>query len=221
MKKVKFVYIISALLGMFLFAPAHLGYSTGDHFFEWLGVPAWIETGGSGRLHLTAIIGLLLLVTGIIGIGSMYESVYPKIRSRVILGCIAVLFIFPYVTEYTMYVFKFNASGISSVDYSFRDSKCDYHYGEQKAKARCSLRIYNYGKAQEVHIRPIDDLDDTNIVYEYKTLDLPRRSNQLYTNLVFEGQLAEDISGSGWSSKAGVEIVADGSAQQYRDITYK
>lgn len=211
--KHKIIFISAVVLGLLLISVHHLGYSFGDDIFRWLGIPPWTRKNNMG-LHLSTILGLLLSIIGIIGTASIYRPRYPKIMSRLIIGCIAFIMIFPFITEKLFSLTYFNSTGTSSVVYSKKDSQCNYSDEGKKVKAVCKLNIYNYGKLDNVSIRPIVEQMPLKTEFEYKEIPLIPRTQRL-VNEVFYGDLKEVTDFSGWSSDIDVEIEVKGVTKRF------
>jgi hypothetical protein len=56
--------------------------------------------------------------TGIVGSVKYFRPQYPKILSRIVLGCAAFFIVFPIVTEGVMFLVKRNSNGNDSIDLS-------------------------------------------------------------------------------------------------------
>lgn len=212
--KTKILSISAVVFGLLLLSIHHLGYSFGDDLFRWAGIPPWTDIGSKTGLHLPVVAAIVLLIFGIRGIVRIYQPVYPKILSRTLLTCAAFIFIFPFLSAQTLYLLKYNSTGISSVDYSTKDSRCSYQSEGKKVKAMCSLNIYNYGKEERINIRPLDIDSYTPVVYEPQSVSVSPRSQTLL-GTVFYGELQEGSGVQGWSSAIGVEIEVGGVTKRY------
>ncbi|UNK18646.1 hypothetical protein MNQ98_00940 [Paenibacillus sp. N3/727] len=210
------MYISAVVLGLLLLSFHHLGYSLGDDLFRWIGISPWTD-GKSRGLHLPVLFGFLLLIFGVVGVSRIYQSRYPKIMSRLIIGCVAFIMIFPFITENLFFLTKFNSTGVSSVAFSKKDSQCNYRMEEDRTvKIECQLNLYNYGKEQMITIRPL--LDDEFMQFEIEpqaiSLTPHTQSNQ---SVDFYGKIMNrDISSAGgWQNGIGVEIEKDGVKKRF------
>jgi len=207
--------ILAVVTGLLLLSVHHLGHSFGDDLFRWAGIAPWTNPEANSGAHLPAIVGIILLVLGIVGVSHLYRERDPKVKSRVILGCIAFMMVFPFASEGGMFLLKSNASGLSSVSYAKKDSRCSYRTEDGKVLAECWLNIYNYGKEQQVTIRPLDtQVGDSVIAYESKSVTVqPRRQNRAF--VVFEGDAKPALdSYHGMRQEPGMEIEVGGRSKQ-------
>lgn len=154
-----------------MLANNHLGHSLGDHLFNALGISPWTKKNQTG-LHLSVILGLVLLVVGIIGTKRFYRHKFPKVLSWIIIGCIFFIIIFPIATEKVTFLFKYDKSGLESLDYAKRESRCNFQSEGNKVKANCSFTIFNYGKEGKVTIKPILSDNFADIDFETRGLIL-------------------------------------------------
>lgn len=166
---------------------------------------------------MSTILGLLLTIIGISGTASIYRPRYPKIMSRLIIGSIAFVWVFPFLSEGVLFLVKMNSTGISSVAFSKKDNECTYRMEEQSVEMRCQLKIYNYGKEQTAAIRPLFDEEMFPIEIEPSMVLLePHSGNRLF--LDFRGKMKDDhrSSGSGTLRNSfGVEIEVNGVKRRY------
>lgn len=211
--KIKIVFISAAIVGIILLPVHHLGNSVGDDLFHLMGISPWTDRGKYG-LHLPVILGFTLLFIGCIGVSKLYRSRYPKIGSRLLIGIIAYFLVFPYITEQMSFLTKFNSTGISSVAYSKKDSSCNFTAEGKQVKAVCKLNIYNYGKLEQVTIRPIVNDWSNPTEFEPKVATLHPRS-QTFLNEVFYGEQVEDTSRQSWGSGIGLEIQVNGYRKKF------
>jgi len=216
--KAKILSISAIILGLFFISNQHLGYSFGDDLFRWAGISPWTKQGNYG-LHLPVIAGLILLTFGILRVTSIYRPIYPKIMSRVMIGCIAWIVVFPFVSESVMFVANFNSSGISTVAYSKKDSNCEYRTENEVILARCHIQIYSYGTERQVTVRPLSvDVGGRVIDFEPKVVAVrPRGKVQVHES--FEGFLDQPdpfYSMSGGTNEPGIELIVDGRSKQVK-----
>lgn len=209
------MYISAVVLGLLLLSNHHLGYAFGDDLFRWIGIPPWTD-GKSTGLHLPVVLALLLLIFGVVGVSRVYRPRYPKIMSRLIIGCIVFIMIFPFITENLLFLTKYNSTGVSSVAFSKKDSQCKYETEDKTVEIECQLNLYNYGKEHSITIRPLLDDGVMQFEIEPQTIFLvPRaQSNQSW---VFYGKIMNrDISSAGgWGNDIGVEIEIDGVKKRF------
>lgn len=202
-------FIIMLSIGVLIVSNTHLDYSMGDILFQAIGLSPW-SNGPELRFHYSAVLGILLLVIGIVGTVRQYRHRYPKIFSRLLIGIIIFVYIFPFATEKIMFMVKHNSSGIDSIDYSKKNSSCSYQSDDRKAKANCSLTFFNYGKEVEAVIRPVIPVGPYNeINFEPRKVSITPNS-KLNIGIDFEGQLHDGTSLSGTSQGVSIELVVDG-----------
>ncbi|WP_367398365.1 hypothetical protein [Paenibacillus lautus] len=205
-------------MGLLFISNQHLGYSFGDDLFRWAGISPWTKEGNYG-LHLPVITGLILLMVGILRVVRMYRPRYPKIMSRVMIGCVAWIVIFPFISEFVMYVVNYNSSGISSVAYIKKDSKCDYRTENEAILARCQIQIYSYGTEQQVTVRPLSlDIGGKMVDFEPKVVTV-RPRGVVQVEETFEGFLDQpdpSYSMSGGTNEPGIELIVDGRSKQVK-----
>ncbi|MEC0307321.1 hypothetical protein P4H67_11175 [Paenibacillus lautus] len=205
-------------MGLLFISNQHLGYSFGDDLFRWAGVSPWTKKGNYG-FHLPVITGLILLMVGILWVVRIYRPRYPKIMSRVMIGCVAWIVVFPFVSESAMFVANFNSSGISTVAYSKKDSKCDYRTEDDAIRAHCQIHIYSYGTEQQVTVRPLSvDIGGRMVDFKPKVVTVrPRGVVQVHET--FEGsteQIDASYGGSGGINEPGIELIVDGRSKQVK-----
>lgn len=216
--KGKILSISAIILGLLFISNQHLGYSFGDDLFRWAGISPWTKQGNYG-LHLPVIAGLILLTIGILRVTSIYRPLYPKIMSRVMIGCVAWIIVFPFVSESFMFVANFNSSGISSVAYTKKDSKCDYRTENEAILARCQIQIYSYGTERQVTVRPLSlDIGGKTIDFEPKVVPV-RPRGRIEIRETFEGFLDQpdpSYTMSGGTNEPGIELIVDGRSKQVK-----
>lgn len=205
-------------MGLLFISNQHLGYSFGDDLFRWAGVSPWTKEGKYG-FHLPVITGLILLMVGILWVVRMYRPRYPKIMSRVMIGCVAWIVIFPFISEFVMYVVNYNSSGISSVAYTKKDSKCDYRTENEAILARCQIQIYSYGTEQQVTVRPLSlDIGGKMVDFEPKVVTV-RPRGVVQVEETFEGsteKIDASYGVSGGINEPGIELIVDGRSRQVK-----
>ncbi|MNP52685.1 hypothetical protein D3C76_1470950 [compost metagenome] len=96
MKK-RLLYITVLCIGVLMLVRTHLHVSLGDNIFSTVGISPWI--GKNTKFHLPVILGLIFLLIGLMGTVKIYKPRYPKVLSRIIIACVAVMLIFPLVSE--------------------------------------------------------------------------------------------------------------------------
>lgn len=106
-----------------------------------------------------------------------------------------------------MFLVKNNSSGISSVDYAKKNSKCSYQGKDTNVKAMCSLTIYNYGKEDRITIRPLLTNSIAEIEFDPKTISvLPHQRIRLDEE--FYGKIKNGTGfRTGSSQEIGIEII--------------
>ncbi|WP_054954740.1 hypothetical protein [Paenibacillus dakarensis] len=201
-------YISAAVLGLILLPVHHLGDSVGDDLFRWIGISPWSNWGTYG-FHLPVLMGLLLLTIGCIGVWKIYSPRYRKIGSYLLIGCIVFIYIFPFMSKQFFFLTKYNSTDISSVAYSKKNSKCTYTAEDKKVKAECKLNIYNYGKLEQVTLRPIINQEMLQANLEPKVVIVPPRSQTFVNEIFYEDQM-KDSSIQVWDNDVSVEIEVNG-----------
>lgn len=214
--KGKILSITAIIVGLLFISNQHLGYSLGDDLFRWAGISPWMKQGNYG-FHLPVIAGLILLVTGVLWMTRIYRPRHPKIMSRVLLGCVAWIIIFPFVSESVMYVVNFNSNGITTVAYSRKDSKCDYRTENETILARCQIQIYSYGNERQVSLRPLGvEIGGKMIDFEPKVVTV-RPRGQMQIDETFEGFVEQPDSLtwiSGGTNDPDIELTVGGRSKQ-------
>lgn len=210
--------ITAIILGLLFISNHHLGYSFGDDLFRWAGIPPWTREGDNG-VHLSAIAGLILLVAGILWVTRIYRPRYPKIMSRVLMGCVAWIIVFPFVSESVMYVVNFNSSGMATVAYSRKDSRCDYWLENEAVLARCQIQVYSYGTEGQVTLRPVG-IEVGGVTIDFKPKEvMVRPRSKIRINETFEGlweQPNSITSMSGATNDPDIELTVGGRSKQVK-----
>ncbi|CAM4038096.1 hypothetical protein COLU111180_20430 [Cohnella lubricantis] len=214
MRKKEALFFVLIMVGLLLISNTQLGYSFGDSIFRAVGIPPWINTEYDSGLHISVIFGLLVIVAGYIGAVKFYQVRFPKIRSRIILSCIAFVFLLPIVTENAMILLKYNSVSINSVDFSKNNSQCSYRSEEANVKADCTITLINYGKGKDVTIRPYLLRSATKVMFEPMTVTLPPHE-KVGISMAFNGKQLDGTGLSGWSKDIGIEIEVDGLKKKY------
>ncbi|MFC4809625.1 hypothetical protein [Paenibacillus sp. GCM10023250] len=213
-KEVLFFALI--VIGLLLVSQTHLGYSFGDSIFRALGIPPWTRADYESGLHLAVVTGLVFIIAGYIGAVRFYQSRYAKIRSRIILGCIAFVLLFPSVTEKAMMLLNYHSVSVSSVAYSKKNSQCSFRSEDAKMKANCTVTLINYGKEKTVTVKPylIRSAASAKVMFEPMTITLPPH-RKVGVSTVFNGELLDGTGFSGWTNDIGLEIEVDGLKKRY------
>jgi hypothetical protein len=209
MPRKPFLYFILIVIGLLFISYTHLGYSFGDSMFRAVGLPPWTNTEYDSGLHISVIIGLLIMVAGYIGAVKGYQERFPKIRSRIIIGCIAFVYLFPLVTENTMILLKYHSMSVDSVDFIPKNSQCSYRSQDANVQADCTITMINYGKEKEVKIRPYLKRSIIPLQLEPMTVTLPPH-RKVGISMTFNGKQLEGAGSSGWSNEIGLEIEVNG-----------
>jgi len=193
------IYFITLLVtGTLLLAKTHLDLPVGDLIFQFIGISPW-SNGHKLGLHYSALLGILLVLLGIVGTVQLYKHRYSKILSRIIIGGIIILYIFPFMTEKATFMLKHNSTGITSIDFSRDKTKCHFTYKEDQILAQCSISLYNYGKLEEITIKPVDLYHENEVVFESKAIGISPHS-QFGLWMQFEGKLRNETRMTGTSS---------------------
>lgn len=174
-------YIFAIVIALFLLSHHHLKYSFGDSIFHTLGLSPWTDKGNSG-LHLPVFIGFILIIIGFLGSVRHFRPKYPKIFSRLVFGCIAFFFIFPLATQGAMFLMKYNANDIDSIDIS--SGKCSFKSEENHVIADCSFTIFNYGRVTKIAVTPTLPFypeDSVDIIFEKNILVIETHSRATYS----------------------------------------
>jgi len=203
------LYFITLLVtGTLLLAKTHLDLSVGDLIFQFIGISPWSEGRESG-LHYSVLLGMLLVLLGIVGTVQLYKHRYPKILSRIIICGIIILYIFPFITEKAMFMLKHNSTGITSIDYSKNKTKCNFTYKVDQILAQCSISLYNYGKLEEITIKPVDLYHENEAVFESRTIAISPHT-QFGLSVQFEGEFLNGTRMTGMSSGNYLELEVNG-----------
>jgi hypothetical protein len=214
MRKKEVLFLVLILTGLLLVSHTHLGYSFGDSIFRAIGIPPWTNPEYDSGLHISAIAGIIAIVIGYIGAVKYYQVRFPKIRSRIIISCIAFAYLFPVVTENAMMLLKYHSVSVDSVAYSKNNSQCSYRSEETNVKADCTITLINYGKEKDVTIRPVLNRSFAKVEFEPMTVTLPPH-DKVNITMAFSGRQLEGTGLSGWSKDIGVEIEVDGVKKKY------
>lgn len=200
------------LLGLFILTGNHVGRSLGDAIFDTLGISPWSRGDRTG-FHYPVLLGLLLLIVGFVGTVRHYQLRFPRIRSRIIIGCLLFIFLYPQVAESATFLLLRNADGFRSIHYVKEDSHCSFESEGDKVTATCSFTIYNYGNVDELTITPI--LSYINgIRWEARTLSIrPHERSSL--GALFEGTLSEVTGIRGSDRQVGAEIKINGITKRF------
>jgi len=165
------LFIFAIFFALIVLTNTHLHYSLGDLIFESLGIAPWTR-GNQNGFHLPVILGLIILISGIIGSVKYYSPRYPKIRSRIFICCIAFVLLYPLATEKAMFLFRHNAEGIKSIDLLKKDSRCSMQTTGDEIMANCSITIFNYGSADQLTVRPLLLDSSASIQFEKMTVSI-------------------------------------------------
>ncbi|QGQ99060.1 hypothetical protein EHS13_31375 [Paenibacillus psychroresistens] len=133
--------------------PLHFGYAVGDFLFRIFGFSPW--TKGDQGLHLPFILSSILLIWGIKGVLESSQPERRKLLKRTVIGCIALILLLPMIVEKATFMIRHNTTGLASIDYSKKKSKCSYLSEEKQIKANCSFTLYNYGNLTTITLNPI------------------------------------------------------------------
>ncbi|AZK45120.1 hypothetical protein [Paenibacillus lentus] len=212
MKKDRLSFVV-IILGLVMLARDHLKRSLGDGIFNALGISPWTGENETG-FHLSVILGLALLITGVVWATKSYRSWYPQVLSRIIMVCIAFIFIFPVATEKLMFLQKHNSSGAASFDYVKSDSRCHVQVKEHGAIANCSFTFYNYGKEEKITIKPILSKGYEDIDFKAKDLTLqPHAKVEVNANFYSNQNYGTWFTGN--YQDIGAEIEVNGTKKKY------
>ena len=196
MKKGLF-FVVLMLVGLLLIPFTHLGDTFGDWIFRSIGISPWTDEWNTG-LHLPAILGIMALVIGFIGATRQLKPVYPKIISRLGWFCVAVLVLFPYITQGSLFLLKYNATGHDSI--AIKDSQCKVNYEEADFRMECKVTLFNYGNIERVALKPIlpPDLNNqVNATFESSSLRLdPHRKKTMTVAFAGVQQSNDRFSGT-------------------------
>lgn len=104
-----FYWIVVIAVGLLLIVPDYVKKPLGDTLFHIFGISPYTAANNMG-LHLPTAIGFLMLVVGITGAVRYYRVAYPRILSRILIACIALVIVFPYISMGAMHLAKYNAN---------------------------------------------------------------------------------------------------------------
>lgn len=215
MKRKSVLYVVALLLGLLMISDNHLDNSYGDYLFKLIGLSPWTDRDETG-IHLPAILGFSLLLIGVSGTVRTYRPRFPKILSSVIIGCIVFVLICPIASEKAMFLLKHNSKGINSLDFSIKDSKCDFQTVESAVKANCSFTIYNYGTEEDVLIKPIliDRNPDFEVDFKDSVVSIAPHRKHLF-NVQFDGTQRNGTGLAGTLNKVGIELEVAGVRKKF------
>lgn len=92
------------------------------------------------------------------------------------------------------------------MDYVKKNSHCSFHSEGNKVNASCSFTVYNYGKEDEITIKPIlEEWYEVDIRFEPKRLRLRKHSKYNFSTQ-FEGVQIERTGFSGSARQIGAAI---------------
>jgi hypothetical protein len=206
-------FIIAIILALFFLTNNHLNHSLGDSIFNVFGISPWTGKRQSGY-HLSVFLGLALLFVGVVGAVRFYRPKYPKILSRITIICIAFVFLYPMVTEKAMFIIMHNSTGLTSIDYSKRNSNCNIQSEGNKVKANCFFTIFNYGNENQIIIKPIIDNYFANINFETRKLSLsPHTKSNI--GVEFNGIQSNGTGFNGSVKEIGIDININGIIERY------
>ncbi|WP_144027253.1 hypothetical protein [Paenibacillus selenitireducens] len=185
------ICLCMTLVALLLVARNHLGHTIGDWLFRSIGLSPWSR--GEQGLHYPNIIGIILLIIGITGAVIYIRPYYPKIRSRMILGSIAFLFLAPVASEKVMFLIKHDAANESSFIYQQLEGRdCHIDQNEENvSRAECKFTYYNYGKASEITLKPVFVLNKLGLEFEPTTLHVSPHSKGNASVLFYEPKWTE------------------------------
>jgi hypothetical protein len=207
-----YFFIIVIAAAMLLISQTHLKETFGDLIFETIGISPWTKSNQNG-MHLPVIAGLFLMIIGVAGAQRTLRDRHPKLTGTILIGCIAFFFIFPFITQGIMYAVKYNASDTNSVHVT--DSKCNFTSIENKVTAECSFKVFNYGKAEELVIKPVLPTNwnrSIDIDFGAIAVKLDRHSEQSMT-IQFKGTQNNGSGFTGWGQDIRMEVVSTSTAK--------
>jgi hypothetical protein len=141
------------VLAVLFLIPLHFGYALGDLLFRIFGFSPW--TNGDDGFYLTFILSSVLAIWGIKGVLKYYRPEHRKILKRTVIGCIILILLFPMLVEKAMFMIRHNTTGLASIEYSNKKSKCSFQTEEDQVKANCSFTLYNYGNLTTITLKPV------------------------------------------------------------------
>ncbi|MCF7617034.1 hypothetical protein [Bacillus sonorensis] len=177
------------VFGLLLSVNTHMQIPAGEAVVQAFGGDARTSSG----LHVIALIGLLFIMAGFVMAWLYYRKI-AWIRFKLFLFMMGFAALFPLVTEQSMFLLKWNASGAEAIEYIARESSCSYDGDEEEGNMDCTVKVNNYGTNTElVSLSPgmIDEFE-----YKAKTLKAPPHSQQTY-EITFKAQGHDDVSMSG------------------------
>ncbi|MBO9599377.1 MAG: hypothetical protein J7559_16340 [Cohnella sp.] len=203
---------VAILLALFILTDNHVGRSLGDAIFETVGISPWSEGERTG-VHRPVFIGLPLLFIGMIGTVKFYKPRYPRIVSRLVIGYVLFIILYPQAAERTTMLLLHNTEGFRSIDYVKEESHCSFRSEEDKVIANCSFTMYNYGNEEEITIKPILS-DEYGIRFEARTLSIRKHEKNNFGTW-FEGTQNENTGFHGSSRRIGAEIQLNGITKRF------
>ncbi|WP_166243040.1 hypothetical protein [Paenibacillus turpanensis] len=209
-------YFLLFCLSLLMLVVDHRGMYFGDFVFKSIGIPPWSKSPGEG-IHYPIVFGVLLLVVS----GKLFMDYcrgrYPKIGRRAVLSCVILIFAFPTLSYWSTLALNVNRSGLPTLDYSAKDSQCNFNTGKEEVNIRCELQLMNYGSSpMQVGVKPLlqDEFHKyiglSKLKIEHQEVLLPPRSSHRYT-LNYTAQPLQLLFGkrnsSGSTAAGGVHFV--------------
>ncbi|GIP33307.1 hypothetical protein [Paenibacillus sp. J2TS4] len=174
-------YVTLTLLAIFFLSPHYYGISVGDYLIQKIGVPPWIKLSETSRLHLSVLIGIIILIVGFICAVQYYKKTDPKITRKLLMACVIIALVTPLASEQLLYLFNSRAAGIHSVHYVKENSRCQYHSDVGGLQLDCSLMIVNFsGKQQRITVKPNWDSFPDSLWYSSRELGEKGEAEELF-----------------------------------------
>ncbi|WP_169082163.1 hypothetical protein [Paenibacillus sp. PL91] len=182
----------------------HTGTSLGDRMLNTFGLSSWTNIDHTG-FYLPGIIGITLFFVAVILTRRAYRSKGKEFRNQMIIGCILLIWLFPFASEKSLFLLLYHTSSVEKIDYSIKNNKCTFNGKENDVIASCSVTVYNYGKAESVSIRPLINEPPAEVVFDAKVISIsPHRAVKL--NADFVGTQKNGSGLSGYSEEMEFEL---------------
>jgi hypothetical protein len=218
------LYPALIFVALLLIIKDHTGTSLGDHIFNTFGLSPWTKSNDNG-FYLPGVMGIALLVIATILTLKSYRSNERKVRNRIIIGCILLIWLFPFASEKSHFLLLYHTSSAEKMDYSLKNNECRFSGEENKVNASCSVTVYNYGKANSVSIRPLLKHSFADVEFDAKVVFVAPHQ-RITLNTDFVGTQKNGSSFLGFSRQVEFELMAPDkdaayNAMKMREIGWK
>ncbi|MPQ27445.1 hypothetical protein [Bacillus paralicheniformis] len=155
------------IIGLILGVNYHQNVSAGDVIFRSLGLPYWSNSENHSGLQYSALLGITLVI-----VGFFLAAVHFRTISYFKLKLLLFVVVYPFFTEQSLFLLKWNTSGPQAVAYIKQGSSCNYDTSEDALNVECTVKLNNYGKNTErVALSPkIEDIEGIELASEEITM---------------------------------------------------